>query len=868
MSTQLAAFLLTPGPSPDSTPSLRRYTNLRRAPGQSWLTKPSPEDATSASPELSDSESVGDLCASEIPVGQPKFLPPGLEIPPSLLRDMGTDSTSRHGPEIVRTTSGLSEFGLTTAPLETPTFKTFKSPKTSVESLPSAIWDPMAMFSESSSSLDSLASVTASQTSLEKELGELTMPPLLRRHTCSHANPMALNSTTLESRLGLLTATSTDSSAASRQTLAAHKPPQLARVTSQPVPEVASLMADLCLADTDRLPGAVSRSHLPRFSLAHPLNSAFQDLYPGALNHQRIGAARGFDADLRDARFHPPASTCTVEPSQSLNSVTSSFPSLSTGVAPTPLGTPATQLRAHGFTAAARFGLQQASASLAWHPSMALQGLRNPAPSYQRTLEIPRHPTFQSKNHTVASSQNRRSANGSAFCRIGSVEPRTGKPMTATPANYYEGVGLGRQMIVRDMELHRSLYDLYRTGTIKPGFSQFNPRTFTTMSWNIDLDQPTSSLIMAGQAQDALRGKAFQRERILDQLQQIDADFLSLQRMTLQDFTTHFEPRLAQSGYAGVYQHPAQGHTGRGLAIFYRPEQFDLVESYAIRYNEAMFNARRIHSHSAYGMPAAHSALGHGSHPFPGMYSAPPMAYPHYQSTSGQTNGKDIATRFKPFANIALIAVFSNRQTKSRLRVVNTDFADHKAFPDIQLLQGAILVDHLTYQHESKLSTVICGDFHALPKSDVVRYLLAGRVSRNVFGRFDYGKYSAYPLKHPLRLRNAYHQSALPLTQIKDDVLATSPTDAELSQPRSSSLSETLPVGAHLAADSHHPDLGSNVSDYLLYTTPTLRMLAFYDAFQGAAVDQAVLSTGPMLPSRHLPLVALFEEKPNLTLPL
>ncbi|KAJ1981126.1 hypothetical protein H4R34_002202 [Dimargaris verticillata] len=526
------------------------------------------------------------------------------------------------------------------------------------------------------------------------------------------------------------------------------------------------------------------------------------------------------------------------------------------------------QLQNHAFMAATRLNLHQASASLAWYPSMALHGQRNPVPSYQRTLEVPRHPTFQSKNHALVSSQNRRLANGSAFCRVGSVEPRTGKPIAATPANYYETVGLGRQMIVRDMELHRSLYDLYRTGTIKPGFSQFNPRTFTTMSWNIDLDQPTNSLTLAGQTQDALCGKAFRRERILDQLQQIDADFLSLQRMTLQDFTTHFEPRLVQSGYAGVYQHPTQAITGRGLAIFYRPEQFDLVESYAIRYNEAMFNARRSHPPSTYGMPGAHPALGHSSHPFPGMYSVPPMAYSHYQSTSGQNNGKDIATRFKPFHNIALVAVFSNRQTKSRLRVVNTDFADHEAFPDIQLLQGAILVDHLTYQHESKLSTVICGDFHALPKSDVVRYLLAGRVSRNVFGRFDYGKYSAYPLKHPLRLRNAYHQSALPLTQIKDDALAANPTDAESSKPRSSSLSEACPAGPPFVADSHHPELGSNVSDYLLYTTPTLRMLAFYDAFQGAAVDPSVLSAGPMLPSRHLPLVALFEEKPNLTLPL
>ncbi|KAJ1960525.1 hypothetical protein IWQ62_004198 [Dispira parvispora] len=400
---------------------------------------------------------------------------------------------------------------------------------------------------------------------------------------------------------------------------------------------------------------------------------------------------------------------------------------------------------------------------------------------HNRGPELPMHPTFQNRNQAIVSGNS---------IRHGS--PIHHPAHSDYPVCFHTDLGITRQMAIRDGEMQPTLRELYQYQKVKPGFGKFHSRTFTVLSWNISSRQSPHGGPSASSSSASLNSMADmlpmanRREVILDQLDQIEADILCLQEISSQDFTAHFEPRLAQRGYAGVFQHPVQGDTHKGLAIFYPPSRFNLAESYAIRYNEVTFATRR--------------------------------GGPYHPAATSHTY--DTATRFAPFHNIALIAIFVNRRTHSRLRVVNTQLAQPEECPDVRLLQGAILVDHLAHRHETKLSTIISGDFNAPSKSDIIRYLLAGRVSRLIFRHLDYGKYSAYPLKHPLRLRNAYHQSTLASIGLEDSRVAA--------------------------------------TDYLMYTTPTIRMLAFYDGIRTHVPQD--LPSGTQ--TQHLPLVALFEEKP------
>ncbi|KAJ1658516.1 hypothetical protein IWQ61_002259 [Dispira simplex] len=401
---------------------------------------------------------------------------------------------------------------------------------------------------------------------------------------------------------------------------------------------------------------------------------------------------------------------------------------------------------------------------------------------HNRGPDLPMHPTLQNRNQAIVSGNN---------ARHGS--PVHYPTYSDYPVCFHADSGITRQMVIRDGEMQTTLRELYQSQKVKPGFGNFHSRTFTVLSWNISSSQSPRGGSSASSSSASLNSltdtlpMANHREVILDQLGQIEADFLCLQEISSQDFTAHFEPRLAQRGYAGVFQHPVQGDAHKGLAIFYPPGRFNLAESYAIRYNEVTFTTRRAGSYHLVSSP--HTC--------------------------------DTATRFAPFHNIALIGIFVNHRTHSRLRVVNTQLAQPEEYPDVRLLQGAILVDHLAHRHETKLSTIISGDFNSPSKSDIIRYLLAGRVSRLIFRHLDYGKYRAYPLKHPLRLRNAYHQSALAYIGLEDHRVAA--------------------------------------TDYLMYTTPTIRMLAFYDGIRTHA-PREVSGSGH---TQHLPLVALFEEKPT-----
>ncbi|RKP38125.1 Endonuclease/exonuclease/phosphatase [Dimargaris cristalligena] len=712
--------IITPRTSPDSAGQPWRSSRLLR---HKSLLKPGPpaiDSQTLLSPDLSDSDSVSDVTLSEpvtpvvevFPAGFSKLnQPPGLPLP---------SATSRQGKWdiLADTKSSTFAFG---------SYVT-SSPKTTVESLPSNIWNPSTVFK-----VPELLGESIAYTKTESSLLESSSYSNRSNRSMGQVDPGRL----AEAVLGDFSSTSSPSPFG----------PALFRVNSQPLTATHSSFGGELFK-----PLGITRSS------SHSMLDSEEYAPPGIRRVESMGPMGA------SGRTDPLLSTPGA-----LNLHTQSFDHRLYPTSDAPSYFPVSHMPVNRLNDAASIYGRRPAVGFSCDRNMGFMPNRTAFSTCHRTPEIPLHPTFQNRNQAIVSGIARRVQGG---------------PTVDCPIDFAKEWGVARRMVIRDAEMYGALHEMYLNRHIKPGFSQFNPRTFTTMSWNIAKNRETFGLGESNsrQTMDSSMG----RESMLDMVGQMDADFLCLQEVPLQDFSAHYEPRLAQRGYAGVYQHPNKG-VGQvhGCAIFYRPARFELTESYAIRFNEAAFGPRRMG---------------------PALVSV------------------DVSSRFMPFHNIAIIAVFTNRQTNSRLRLVNTQLADNDIYPDVKLLQGAILVDHLTYRHEAKLSTIICGDFHSLPKSDVVRYLLAGRVSRNIFRNHDYGKYSAYPLKHPLRLRNAYHQSAMSYTYYNDQF-------AKLT------------------------------SDYLLYTTPTLRMLAFYDAMP------ILHSFNPAPPSHsHMPLVALFEEKPNVTL--
>jgi len=133
---------------------------------------------------------------------------------------------------------------------------------------------------------------------------------------------------------------------------------------------------------------------------------------------------------------------------------------------------------------------------------------------------------------------------------------------------------------------------------------------------------------------------------------------------------------------------------------------------------------------------------------------------------------RDTTLRVKPFSNVALIAIFRNKFTNSRLRVVNTHFHWDPVYADTKLLQAAILMDWLSksYQHP----TVVCGDLNSKNGDPVMNYILNGKIDtgnflgRN-FGKFTKDKY----LYHSNGLQESYQASDIPFTNRTPDFCGT-----------------------------------------------------------------------------------------------
>lgn len=173
-------------------------------------------------------------------------------------------------------------------------------------------------------------------------------------------------------------------------------------------------------------------------------------------------------------------------------------------------------------------------------------------------------------------------------------------------------------------------------------------------------------------------------------------------------------------------------------------------------------------------------------------FSAAAMQRPDFKKTDDMFNrvlGKD---------HIAVICLFENKETGTRLIVVNAHLHWDPQFRDVKLVQAALMIEETekaannfakypprppapastngtangtstsdnnassrpppTYSDGTKIPVIVCGDYNSINPSGVYEFLSQGTVPADHpdFMSHVYGKYTSEGLRHKLNLKSAY----------------------------------------------------------------------------------------------------------------
>ncbi|KAI9890854.1 MAG: Glucose-repressible alcohol dehydrogenase transcriptional effector [Vezdaea aestivalis] len=332
----------------------------------------------------------------------------------------------------------------------------------------------------------------------------------------------------------------------------------------------------------------------------------------------------------------------------------------------------------------------------------------------------------------------------------------------------------------------------------------------------------------------------YRKELILNEIQEQNADVVCLQEIDNQSFNDYFRPKLAYADYKGVFHPKSRARTMGdneaklvdGCATFYKNAKYILLDKQIIDF--------------------ANSAI-----------NRPDMKGEH-----------DMFNRVMPKDNIALITFFENRMTGSRLIVGNAHIHWDPVFKDVKVVQVAILVEQinkfaekyskwpavtdkaafrhseasndddtetepeprpepkpsLQYGSGPDIPLLLCGDFNSMSDSGVYELLAKGAIPGNHpdLEKRSYGTFTRDGMSHPFSLKSAY-----------------------------SNMGE-------LTFTNYTPDF-TEVVDYVWYSTNALEATGLL-----GEVDQEHLTRVPgfpnyHFPSDHLPLLAQFSVKPQIT---
>ena len=266
---------------------------------------------------------------------------------------------------------------------------------------------------------------------------------------------------------------------------------------------------------------------------------------------------------------------------------------------------------------------------------------------------------------------------------------------------------------------------------------------------------------------------SYRKNQILTEIQNSAADFLCLQEVDSESFREFFSMKLAYHNYKGVFWPKSRARTMTekdknavdGCATFYKSDKWILLDKQLVDFANIAINR-------------------------------PDMKNQH-----------DIFNRVMPRDNISVITFFENRQTGTRVVVVNAHIYWDPAFADVKIIQTAILMDALAKVTEkyarwpeckdkkaygltsenaeelpepqpskeytsTTLPILLCGDFNSTPDSAVYTLLSSGSLpsthpelhggEKDHAGeakgkpKYQYGNFSRDGMAHPFSLKSSY----------------------------------------------------------------------------------------------------------------
>ncbi|EKD21095.1 putative Glucose-repressible alcohol dehydrogenase transcriptional effector [Drepanopeziza brunnea f. sp. 'multigermtubi' MB_m1] len=290
-----------------------------------------------------------------------------------------------------------------------------------------------------------------------------------------------------------------------------------------------------------------------------------------------------------------------------------------------------------------------------------------------------------------------------------------------------------------------------------------NQETFKVYSFNILSDQACTRKMYGYSPAEALEW-SYRKESILTDIQSNDADFVCLQEVDTDTYESFFRMQLAYNDYKGAFWARTRSKTMAekeavkvdGCATFWKNSKYILLDKQLIDFANIAINRPDMKSHH------------------------------------------DIFNRVMPRDHIGVVTFFENRQTGSRLILVNTHIFWDPAYADVKLIQTAILIGEVNklaekyakwpackdkkafglanedadqdtspeptpqpsreYTSKTQIPLVICADQNSTPDSSVFELLAKGsvRAKHPELGGRSYGNFSKDGIEHPFSLRSAY----------------------------------------------------------------------------------------------------------------
>jgi CCR4-NOT transcription complex subunit 6 len=302
---------------------------------------------------------------------------------------------------------------------------------------------------------------------------------------------------------------------------------------------------------------------------------------------------------------------------------------------------------------------------------------------------------------------------------------------------------------------------------------------FNVLSWNILCDRAATQAAYGYAPTEALTWPR-RRGVILDELRSRNADIVALQEVDIESYNEYFRPNLAVEDYKGVFwpknraRTMAEKEASRvdGCATFYKNSKYILLDKQQI-----IFSQEAI-------------------------------------ARSDMKGEHDVYNRVMPRDHIAVVLFLENRQTGSRLMVVNVHLSWEPWLADVKIIQAAILLEQLKKHSDSyskwpackdkevfryanldshdgpesatrpenqpsmkyddalQIPMIICSDVNSTRESGVYELITSGSLasSHPEIEPYKYGDFSRNGISHPFNLKSSYGTiGELPFTNYTPD---------------------------------------------------------------------------------------------------